>query len=477
MTSVASGTNQTFTATVRGETIVVTTNGGVLATVVLTGSTPGTHHLGPLPRRRTFGPLEIGDTLNVAAETGDVIVEYGTATPGNTGSVPPGSGSGIATINGKTGSSVTLNAGDVSAVGTPVAWAASASGGTPTLTSGTAVKGTSFQNTTPGYTAFTTPIDTIQGVWQDDILECLVAGTYTLQPKDIQSTAQKQAGATAGIVAVDASKNLYYPDGTQISLSGSIASTTNLLKGNGSGAAVAATPGSDYRAPALIQSGVALILPPSGSTVGANGAALTIATAFDQTYANCFMKFNANEIASGQAAGWYYVEMSSTTAGIVYNNTYTPGSGLPTIPGSKTAFTTNAGGTTAGTVASTTALSVTPAADSIGANGVIRYSAIARWNNSAGTKKAFPYLGTSFGAFPQVQGTTSIGGSGVMVIANAGVKNKQWNYPENQTAVTTAMGTLAVDTTQSQALAINLQTTVATDWVALVHGRIEVFPG
>src|SRR6185503_13037464 len=469
MSTIAQGSSQTFTIS-PGSYVSFASNGGFFLTVETpVGGSAVTKLRGPDPTRKIFGPYVQGATVVVTNQTVDNLsyIDY------------ENGGGAVSSVNGKTPSSgnVTLSSGDVSAVGIPVSWAASAAGGTPTLTSGTAILGTAYLNTTAGYTTFTTAIDGIPGVWQGDILECLTAGTFTLQPKDVQSTAQKSAGATAGLVAVDASNNLYYPDGTAISLSGSIASTTNLLKGNGSGAAVAATPGVDYRSPAVIQSGVTLILPPSGSTIGANGAALTIATAFDQTYTNCFMKFNANEIFSGQAAGWYYVEMSSTTAGIVYNNTYTPGSGLPTIPGSKTAFTTNAGGTTAGTVATTTALSVNMAADSLGANGAIRYNAIARWNNSAGTKKALPYLGASFGAFPQVQGTTSIGGSGTMVIANAGVKNKQWNYPENQAAVTTAMGTLAVDTTTTQAVAINLQTTTASDWVALVHGRIEVFPG
>jgi hypothetical protein len=64
----------------------------------------------------------------------------------------------------------------------PTAWAASVGGGTPTLSSGTAVLGAAFRNTTAGTTTFTTPIDGIPFVAKDDELVCLVAGTYTYLP-------------------------------------------------------------------------------------------------------------------------------------------------------------------------------------------------------------------------------------------------------------------------------------------------------
>jgi hypothetical protein len=64
----------------------------------------------------------------------------------------------------------------------PTAWAASAGGGTPTLTSGTAVLGTSFKNTTAGTTNLSPAIDGIAQVAFGDILLCLVGGTYTYLP-------------------------------------------------------------------------------------------------------------------------------------------------------------------------------------------------------------------------------------------------------------------------------------------------------
>jgi hypothetical protein len=70
----------------------------------------------------------------------------------------------------------------LAAIKTPTAWAASIGGGTPTLTSGTAVLGTAYKNTTSSPITFTTPIDGIAQVAQGDLLVCLTAGTYTYFP-------------------------------------------------------------------------------------------------------------------------------------------------------------------------------------------------------------------------------------------------------------------------------------------------------
>lgn len=76
-----------------------------------------------------------------------------------------------------------LAAAILAAVKTPTGWAASAGGGTPTLTSGTAVLGTAFVNTTTGTTTLSAAIDGITQVAQGDYLICLTAGTYTYVAK------------------------------------------------------------------------------------------------------------------------------------------------------------------------------------------------------------------------------------------------------------------------------------------------------
>jgi len=105
----------------------------------------------------------------------------------------------INTITPDGGGNVTLAAGDVGALGQPVAWAAGTN--TPHLTSGTAVLGSSFVNTTPGTTALSPNIDGIASVNEGDELVCLVAGTYTLSPA--LDTAGRVAAAQFPILAGD----------------------------------------------------------------------------------------------------------------------------------------------------------------------------------------------------------------------------------------------------------------------------------
>jgi hypothetical protein len=72
---------------------------------------------------------------------------------------------------------------------------------------------------------------------------------------------------------------------------------------------------------------------------GTNDGAITLGSTLNNTFPKCFMYFLANTVNASQPAGWYYTEMSTSTAGIVYNNTYTPAAGVyPTEPSSKTAF-------------------------------------------------------------------------------------------------------------------------------------------
>lgn len=99
-----------------------------------------------------------------------------------------GSGTGggsVAKVNNVSpdgGGNVTLTPGNVGAIPIPTAWAASSSGGSPALTSGTAVRGTAYRNTTTGYTALSPAVDGITGVQYGDALICFAAGTYTLVP-------------------------------------------------------------------------------------------------------------------------------------------------------------------------------------------------------------------------------------------------------------------------------------------------------
>lgn len=91
MATVAVGSSATYTANIRGATLTVSTNGGTCATV----SGAASASIGPAPTRRTFGPLEIGQSITVAVLSGDsAIIEYGDADPSSFGAYDPSSVSG-----------------------------------------------------------------------------------------------------------------------------------------------------------------------------------------------------------------------------------------------------------------------------------------------------------------------------------------------------------------------------------------------
>jgi hypothetical protein len=155
--------------------------------------------------------------------------------------------SGIASINGKTGSSITLTAADVQAVGVAIPWAASATGGTPQLTSGTAVLGAVYINTTAGVTTFNTAIDGIPSVAKDDMFVGLTTGKYTLVPAgrivgifssaaNLQTAfpASSNIGALA-CVGTGAPYSLYWSDGSawnNFAASGGTGTSVDLFSGN-----------------------------------------------------------------------------------------------------------------------------------------------------------------------------------------------------------------------------------------------------
>lgn len=115
--------------------------------------------------------------------------------------------------------------------------------------------------------------------------------------------------------------------------------------------------------------GIPLVMPPSGSIAVTTGA-LTLGTSIGLTLPNCYMYFPGSAF-SGSAAGFYYVTMTSGTAGTVYSNTYT--SGIPQVPASPTLVTTGAGSYVAVTAA-TTICSFNMSANIMGPNGILHSS-------------------------------------------------------------------------------------------------------
>lgn len=223
----------------------------------------------------------------------------------------------------------------------------------------------------------------------------------------------------------------------------------------------------------LVYGGLPIILPSSGS-IGNNGA-LTGLTALPTTFTKCYMYFKSGAISAGSAAGLYYVTMSSTTAGTIFNNTYT--GGIPTVPTSPTAFsTTGPGAYTQTTAADIDLITGNLPANILGETGVIKVDSLFNYTNSAGAKTLKYKLGAD--AFMSIAPTTTASIEVRKTIANMGVTNKQTfnTNPNNGVAVSTAPTYGTTDTTAATTVKITAQLATATDYVIVSNYAIVVAP-
>jgi hypothetical protein len=214
------------------------------------------------------------------------------------------------------------------------------------------------------------------------------------------------------------------------------------------------------------QFGLPMILPSSG-TIGDNGA-LSGITALNTTYSQCYMYFPAGAIASGSAAGWYYVVMSGTSAGTIYNNTRAT-TDIPTVPTTLVPFvTTGPGAYTQGTSA-VTAFSKTIPGGTLGIHGVLDCYIDHLNNNSAGLKTSSILFGGVL--LHNLGSTTSLGQPRRVMVFNRGNQAKQKvtraNITSEASVPSIATTFTTVDTSVDVTLNVTLTVAVATDTVSL----------
>lgn len=182
-------------------------------------------------------------------------------------------------------------------------------------------------------------------------------------------------------------------------------------------------------------------------TMGNNGALSAVPT-LTRIYARAYMYFPANVIGAAVPAGWYYVEMSSTSAGTVYNNVYSTGN--VSFPASPTPFvSTGAGAFVNATATDVAGFNFNLEGGALGNNGTLRMQGFAVANNSASVKNLTPmfdslvasqYTLTSAQWFSfntpirnmgeqtrQALPRQNTGGEGVGVGTNSDL-NTMWNY-------------------------------------------------
>jgi hypothetical protein len=229
----------------------------------------------------------------------------------------------------------------------------------------------------------------------------------------------------------------------------------------------------------IAQSGIIIMIPSSGS-IGDNGA-LTLTTALPATYSvGAYMYFPANAISAGSSAGLYYVVMSSTTVGTIYNNTYS--GGQPSIPTDLVAFsTTGPGAYTQSTGVEVTLVSFTVPGGVLGINGKLDFESIVE-NNNSGDSKSYKVKFDSVDLVAQST-TTSLGGRYMATISNAGIENKQRTMSGATTASLTGTASVGasfqnttVDTSQNVTASITGSLAVATNYCMVRAFSAEVLP-
>lgn len=223
----------------------------------------------------------------------------------------------------------------------------------------------------------------------------------------------------------------------------------------------------------LFRSAIPFVYPSSGS-VGNNGA-LSGITALTPliTPGPVYIWMPAGAIVVGSAAGWYYCVMSSTTAGTLYNNTYT--TGAVAAPASPTAFaTTGPGAYTQEVAAGKQGPTFTLPAGALGPNGKLSFEAFIVCSSNA-TNKAFAGRAGTTALLPSSSFNNVTKGSMVGTVKAQNSTSLQVTDLTNRSGSTTLQASpshRAIDFSASQDLNAFLTLTAATEWMVLLDFEI-----
>lgn len=226
----------------------------------------------------------------------------------------------------------------------------------------------------------------------------------------------------------------------------------------------------------LAQTAIPFIIASSGSM--ANNGAMTGLTALPATYSNgCYVNLPASAISAGSAAGWYFCIMSSTTAGTVYNNTYTSGVPFQWTASTATAFATTGPGAFTGVSAATNGPQFTLNANTMGPNGVLELCAVYGCTGSVNSKTCAVKLGSATIYTQTTTTAANVACLALLTCQNQGLTNSQVS---NQTGTlgfsATGQTYSAVDTTTNLTLAL-VGTKVAAENLIFDAFSATVTPG
>lgn len=226
----------------------------------------------------------------------------------------------------------------------------------------------------------------------------------------------------------------------------------------------------------LHQSGIPVGVAPSG-TMAANGV-VTFGTALPMTYSGgIYLYFKAGAVYSASPAAFFYVVMTNTTVGTVYNNIYSPGSSTLAIPELPTEIIAAGPGAFIGETGAITAISVTIPGGLMGVNGRVQYQLIGAHTNSAGNKTYSLHFGGQ--QIHSSNGTTSQTlAIPIFVLANRGREDFQVSSNAATTGTSSAPpAATTVNTLVDVVAEIRIQhSSAATDCVVLECASIAIDP-
>jgi len=234
-----------------------------------------------------------------------------------------------------------------------------------------------------------------------------------------------------------------------------------------------------YEFSALASTGVPVVIPSSGTI--ATAGTVTLTTALPTTYSGgAWMYFPATAFAGTVAAGLFWVVMSSTTAGTVYQTSFVPASPfeafVPTetlvaVVGSNSSYTQT-------TASDLVLLRTTVPGGLLGPSGEVHYSMLVSTNATANSKPfKVNYGGTAIHTASLADNVSTIIDK---EITNRGSTARQVANPLAALSHGSYAGAalyLTVDTNSDFDITVTGQINTATDYIVLEYSHFIAIEG
>jgi len=234
-----------------------------------------------------------------------------------------------------------------------------------------------------------------------------------------------------------------------------------------------------YAFSALASTGVPVVIPSSGTI--ATAGTVTLTTALPTTYAGgAWMYFPATAFAGTVAAGLFWVVMSSTTAGTVYQTSVVPASPFEAFIPTETlvAVVGSNSGYTQTTASDLVLLRTTVPGGLMGPSGEVHYNLLCVTNATANSKPVkVTYGGTAIHTASLSSNVSTIIDK---EITNRGVTNRQIANPLaalGHGSSADASLYLSIDTNSDFDMTVTGQINTATDYIVMEYAHLIVMEG